>query len=915
MADFDLLDAATGQPVRVSADEAAAGLREGRLRAGRPLRARDPGGRTGTLAPDRIGDALARGYTLDTPEAEARREYQREHPIETQVVNPTVTAASGVLREGSLGASELGEQALGVRDEINTLREENPTAASVGDVGGLVLPAMLTGGVSAEARGASALARGVTAPGRAVLGLGEQLGARTTAALAGTESTAARRILARVAGGGVEGAVMTGGAEAGHIVTEEALGEDPGDIADRLLMSSGLGAILGGGLHGAGGVLGEGVRAGRQHARDLSELLTQQYATQTGRELPRGMGDVFADLVARGSAAVRGESPAGARRFLGRDGREALSILERGDGAVDEASAGLRGEIDRLLPRARHVGEEMIGLKPESLEARMGGDLVQQRATAQQMIERARRLQGEIEGDFAVGGRAGSAYGRGAGSAHARLRGFIDRAEARLRDVAGSDARQGAHIFAALDQLKRDVGGIRREMDRSGSTFGRDATNGLYQDLRSPLERADVWGDGAAALQRETNQGWASFIPWDNDVDRMLLREGAPIEGDFGRAQQANSANVRAFVGALGQERNATAESIFDNWLDGLESRNRAALEHHSLTPEARADAEALPGQIARVREQLAEARRIAQTLEAGRQLGQRTGALDGLAATAGFLGVAPVAAPLAAAAALSRPLTIARTLATIRRLTQQSDGAITSAVRGFLSRARGVASRSARSAPRVLRPAFTVGAYRERMAQMDRDRDRSQLASRIGESTRALSAAAPRAQAQLALRAARAAQFLETVRPRGAAGGIFPGRHEELPSRAEMDRFMRYARAVDAPADVIDDVKQGRVTHEAMQALREVYPALYARLTREIMQQVAEGEHAEPSYQDRIQLGLIMGQAIDPTMRPEFLSMLQSSSVPTAPPQQAAARSAAPDLSGQLASESDRLVSRRATG
>lgn len=917
---FELEDSTTGAPVRVTQTEAEAGLRSGALRTYQPLPALDPRGTAGTLAPDRIADALAAGYRLDTPEARARRQYQAEHPVETQVVNPAVVAASGVLREGTLQASQLGEEALGVRGEIDRLREENPTAAQIGDLGGMVLPALLTGGTSTEASLGSQIARGATAPGRLVLGAGERVGAGLTRALAGgAESGVARRILARAAGGAVEGAIQTTGSEVGHIATEEALGEDPGDIADRLITSAGLGAVLGGGLHAGGGILGEGSRAARARAGDLSDLIARQYAQQTGRALPQGMGELMADVVSRGSAAVRGESPALSRRFLGEGGRDALRILEQGDGAIDEASAGLRGSLDRMLGRARHVSEEMLGeAKVDSLERVMGGDVVDQRALAQSMLERAERLRAEIGSDMEQFN--GVTYGRSAGSARRRLEGYIARARDRIeRAIMTTDgaAREGAEMFAALDQLKRDVGGIRREMERGGgTTFGRDAFNGLYQDLRSPLERADVWGDGAAALQRDSNRGWAQFIPWDNDVDRMLLRAGEPLEGDFGRAPMANSAAVRNFVGALGSESNATAETVFRNWLDGMEARNAAALEHHTLSGEARADAEALSAEIRSVREQLSRASHVTETLEAGRQLGRGNSGIAGLAAAvAGGAGSLGLAAPLAAFAALSNPVRIAQTLAVVQRLAGQADQRIGAAVRSFLSSARRTATISVGEAPRALRGAFTVEAYRERVAQLDRDRDRAQLAQRIGQSTRELSRAAPRVQGAVALRASRAASFLDSVRPRGADASIFPGQHRQLPSRAEMDRFMRYARAVDDPGTVIDDIKEGRVTREGMQAVREVYPALYARLTRELMQQIAEGGPGAMSYQDRIQIGTILGQPVDPTMRAPFMAMLQSATTPTqAPPQQAAAQGQAPDLSGQMASEADRLSARLAT-
>lgn len=928
MSDFDLIDVTTGQPTRVPAAEAEAGLREGRYRAGRPLRAVSPQGQAGSLAPDGIAQALARGYTLDTPEGEAARQHRAEHLVEAQVGDvalPAVTTAASTLRGASLGTSQIGEEALGIRSDIDRLREENPIAAGVGDIAGIALPALATGGTSAAAEGTAAAAtqataRGILAPSTAVLSAGERAGsALTRTLLGGAEASAGRRIVARALGGAVEGAIQTGGQTVGEIATEAALGEDTGDIADRLISSTGLGAILGGGLHGAGALLGEGARGGARQARSMREILARQYAESTGRALPAGLDELMTDVVSHGAGVVRGESPALSRRFLGPDGREALRILERGDGALDDASRALSEDIDQMLPRSQHVGEDMLGpRKLASVRSGIGGDIVEQRGAAQQMLERVGRLQSEMEADFATGGgRSGSAYGSGAGSAHAQLRGQLRRAAADIETIlreGGSDAEQGARLYRRMDELKQGVGRIRQEMSgRSGSTVGRDAFNQLYQDIRAPLENAGLWGEGPTTLQRESNQGWVNFIPWDRDVGRMLLREWDPIAGDFGRSMASDSARVRATVGRLGTESGRTDEQIITNWLDGMEQRNAAALAHHELSAEARANAEALAENIQRVRVRMQEARSVAETLAAGRALGQGNSGVAGLAAAvatgAGSLGLA---APLGAFAALQSPLRIAQTLAAVHRLAGQSEGAIRRAVTGFLASGRR-AARVAVSGARAARATVTVSAYHQRLAELDRDRDPSQLATRIAASTRELARAAPRLHGVVAARAARAVSFLQGVRPRGTATGMFPGVRQHAPSHAEMDRFMRYANAVDRPESVVSDLQHGRATREAIEALRAVYPSLYQRLVREVTQQLASDEGEPPSYQHRLQLGLLLGAPVDPTMTPAFVSMLQSASTPQAPQQQRAAQGKAPDLSGQLASESDRLAGRLA--
>ena len=141
----------------------------------------------------------------------------------------------------------------------------------------------------------------------------------------------------------------------------------------------------------------------------------------------------------------------------------------------------------------------------------------------------------------------------------------------------------------------------------------------------------------------------------------------------------------------------------------------------------------------------------------------------------------------------------------------------------------------------------------------------------------------------------------------------MFPSARQHAPSHSEMDRFMRYAGAVDRPESVIDDLRHGRASREAIEALRAVYPSLYQRLVREVTQQLASDEGAPPSYQHRLQLGLLMGAPVDPTMTPSFMAMLNAGMGPAVAAQatQASAHAKSPDLAPQMSTEADRLANR----
>jgi hypothetical protein len=926
VSDFDLLGA-DDAPVRVDATQASQGLADGSLRAGRALRLRHSSGRIAEIPPERIADALRSGaFELDTPEDAERRQYARDQNIATE----GVTSAASLLRGATLEGSQLLEEGLGIREEIDRMREANPTAATLGDIAGIVLPAIGTGGGTVAARagaegasvGARALgagARAVTAPARGALALGEHLGGAVASRLAPEGASLGRRLFARGLGGAVEGGVQTGAMEAGHVLTEAALGEDPGDVADRMIASTGLGAVLGGGLLGGGALLGESLGAVRRSGREVAELMARRYATETGTALEPGVGALLG-AVADASGAVSGRDAGSIRGLLegafrpGSAGHRARQVIARGDEVIDAGTHELTSALDRAFRASEHVtGEITGGFKTSSVERVIEGDLVQQNAIAQAQLARVRQLIDSIE---AEGGMAGGRFGQGSAAAARRMREAVSSAEERILSTLArdglSEARRGAEIFSALDDIKRQVGRSRRY---ARERYAQEAIDGLYGELRAPLEDAATWGEGAAALQRESNAPWSRYLNWSRDFDRTFLREGESISGAIGeRLSAGDSAKVDSFLRQLGTASNGSREQVFRDALEGLGELNESAVRHFDLTPGGQASAEELRNALRQVREVYDRVGVDARTLAQWRAIGGGNGNMGALALAGG--GGAVLGPAGAALGLLASPSASVRMLGAIERLAARTDGQIGTAVRGFFSRgARGARQLSSRAGDATRRA--TVGgveAYAERIARLDSSSDPSRRAAELAESTRQLGRAAPRVMAAVQTRAANADAFLRARRPRSTlAGSLLPSARgrDRQPPRAEIDRFMRYARAVDDPASVIDDLREGRLSREGVEALREVYPALYQRVAAAVTAELAR-KGSEPSYQDRIQLGLLLGVPTYPSLTPESIALLQSLS-PQPPQTRAAPSGSAPDIAGAYASESDRVSARRA--
>jgi hypothetical protein len=167
-----------------------------------------------------------------------------------------LTAAGlGALRGASLGLSDPlitgigGERA---RQALQGYEETNPTASLAGEVGGVVVPAIFTGGegaVGTAAKFASAPVRALSAVGRGAESAVARVVGREAESVLGR---VAQRALSSGAGMALEGAAYG----VGHEISDAAI-HDHELTAEKLWAGAGQGALIGGLTGAAAGTVGQ----------------------------------------------------------------------------------------------------------------------------------------------------------------------------------------------------------------------------------------------------------------------------------------------------------------------------------------------------------------------------------------------------------------------------------------------------------------------------------------------------------------------------------------------------------------------------------------------------------------------------------------------------------------------------------
>lgn len=301
---------------------------------------RDAGGARFSVPVADAAKELAGGARYEAPDEYQHAEVSKERGTLGQ---QAITAGEGALETATLGLGTAAATALGGEEYRQAAEErarENPTARVVGQVGGALAPALLSGGSGVIGSVARNTPAGLLARGSAALegGVGSALArAGIGGEGAGLLGQAANRALSLGASGAAEGAAYG----LGGSLADSAL-ENSDWTADRALAAAGNGALFGLGAGagiGAGGALASA--AGR---KALDAMLGE------GTTLKQAIDKVITRQTIKGAGA-----DAQAIKQITRDGADVARLQEVGQKLVQR---GIPADVEQAAPMLKAWQQE-----------------------------------------------------------------------------------------------------------------------------------------------------------------------------------------------------------------------------------------------------------------------------------------------------------------------------------------------------------------------------------------------------------------------------------------------------------------------------------------------------------------------------------------------------------------------------
>lgn len=250
-------------------------------------------------------------------------------------------------------------------------------------------------------------------------------------------------------------------------------------------------------------------------------------------------------------------------------------------------------------------------------------------------------------------------------------------------------------------------------------------------------------------------------------------------------------------------------------------------------------------------------------------------------AAIGGYFGDTTGAILGTAAAGVINPRFVLKNIARLERASQQAAERATKATSAAIdaltsSKAKGIQKAVLLNYGNSLkerRKTFKErSAYTTAMAN-DPDQLAAEFENRFGETQHT-----PAVSGAMMAQFAKTAQFLDSKMPKDPlAGRYLSVNHSKWqPSDFQLSQYERYVRAAEDPISVIEDLSRGKVTPEAVEALKTLNPTMFKQLQQGVTDAIMSPE-ADPTYKQKLMIGTLLGIPADPTLTADFIGAMQA--------------------------------------
>lgn len=765
-------------------------------------------------------------------------------------------AGLGAVRSASFGLSDefLVRSGAMTPEALQAYKEQNPTASTLGELGGVVGAVLapeagLLGALSAPVK---AVARAGGAITEAVL----PAAGRIAGAVASAEaSPIINKVLSQAAAGGIGSAIEGAAYGLGQSVSEHALG-DPDLNAQKVLSNIGYSALFGGAL---GGTIKAGEIAIPKVVSAAKDSLTKLYDVAVG--LPGAEPGLLSKAYAQGSSFVSGKPYEQIVEAL--QNRTKSLINPEDQVALVKEFADNMQSLNKKVSQSIHEANSSPRIQETASylkEVPVENVAPEYQRVLRDLKERIKVMRSEP--DLYPG-----SYPR-----------ILEQIEERVAKEITSES-SAFDVFKKLDDLK---GRLDEEIQYGAAPSGGDlrAQNQigeLRRSIKNSLEDQKIWGE-AASRQAAFNDAQSGILNLTGKKGLFRKEFMAPALSKGGKqVYEVSPSKIKTYLSQIKDVRGELKSKALTAYLDASDRVLNEIENTYRALPDKAFDKEVVKSVLDKSRSLSEKAIDQSEFNKALAALGggaHNVPLVEGAAGATAILGHPIIGAALETASMLKAPGLAVQRLAKIERFVQKTTQTIETLSSSIFKAGVSGVKPLAGYAGSALSNEEKNSKYEKKSAQLnDLKASPEKLISALTEATNSMAVHAPQISQGIMSSAATATQFLQSKMPQGANHKPLSSKY--VPSDAELSKWYRYFNMVEKPTNALRQVASGTLTSDAMETLKVVYPKLLQDMQKSVTEKMIDAVAKKKSipYKTKLSLSLFLGSDLVSSLDP--VSML----------------------------------------
>jgi hypothetical protein len=870
-----------------------------------------------------LDSAISQGFKYESPEESVERGKEEKYGN-----SPFLAGTLGATRSLTFGASDLAGRGLGFADALREIKQRNELSSTAGEVAGAVAPLILTLGASAPAqtaaRGAIMAGEAATvARGASALSTAARVAEVTAPSLItrGSEALAKKLVAQGWKRATAQGALEGAGFGAGQGITEIALTEGditPDRVAESLISNIGMGAFMGGALSlGAYGI-GKGIGKitdplknkliGNLGAREVEALPGQLVPEANYGALEQAARKSNADdLIRLAKEAGIDEKDIPAELLL-KSEKAAAQGVELGKRDTYFGWEQARKQANFKEKTAEYGAKVLDDIKPiTDFEA---GEVI-----SSSLSNRISAAADDIGKGFQKARESTKFIPVSDKSKEAIIRNIQALPEYRLNSGIRSKLEEVVNSLGAAknaDELKTIATIVQKNMISPAVRAGEGETARVLGDvlgkvrrfeensiLRASIEQAPTRAQGLKVGKELAGEMATARKQWSElsgMLDDVFGKSGAKVARgrvspsqvrarleELGGEQIVNKLMTLKNPKALQKFANAFPEEFSTLRNTYLSRVKEQAMEETGLNISKLVRAFKSEGTSKKMSPEVAKILlggqyKVVENLEKIVKSNPKAFVNWSNTASTSFndsvaMGlVFNTLANIKDAALYAKLYKLPQMVESIKK----TDGKINSKITQFVTHATKQTFSGIRGGAVVIANNMQEKNYQGQLDKLeDLAANPDKILDSVVDSTSGV-ADDPALQSALQSKGMAAANFLISKMPKKPdVHNVFGASPKYKPSDQELSKWNRYVRAVDNPMTILDDFNAGILTPESVEAVRTIYPEIYANISSKLIDKMSSVKKPI-SYQSKLQISTLLGTPVSSAMDPMFVQKLQ---------------------------------------